>query len=297
MNYDSKLRYETDLDKIYTRSLTRKNREKDWYKKSNNGACPDTIKPIPMLESYSNEFECSPDVMRSEYEINAAKSEQCASERMAEMKHIIDKGENVDTNHIRPIKLAYEFGKRCIEKLDVNRVKQYNLRFRKRYTQLLKNNSVRNIFIDSLNNINFPLEYKNSKLNNNLRKLHNYRKSNKIHNPIVYLSNVERNLLLEYKYLITFYLGNRHLFTNEFVKKLNESLIMIEEAFNCNSNDCLETIMKQIDIEFIKSEATKQLSANEMNTNTNESNNLNYTQAFIKTKKSRKIRTKTRKAL
>jgi hypothetical protein len=197
---------------------------------------------------------------------------------MADMKYTKGK---IDIGHIQPIKLAYEFGKDCLQKLDSTMVKYYDERFRDRYIQLIGNrNNIRNIFTKRFADVEFPLAIKNQKFEENLKRLNSATK-----NPIIYESKPKHRTLSERERLVLFYLVNQNLFSESFISKLKEASNVLNNK-KTMSNQEFDKLLTYIEIE-----GSRQLYNNTiMNNNESGNNSNNINISSILKKKTRKYR-------
>jgi len=144
--------------KLKAKRNTKKN--SIWYKESSGGVCPEVKPNKPIYSSYRDIFKCNindqPYIKLSKYKAAA----QCASERMAEMKYIIETGQQPDKGHILPIQLAYAFGKECASLLTPKNSNYYLIKTRQWYNQLKEGelgNKIHELFTNNLSN-QYPLE-------------------------------------------------------------------------------------------------------------------------------------------
>jgi hypothetical protein len=106
-----------------------------WYKQERGGTCPDDDKK-PIQASYWAEFGCNKCDPTQQVEEQATKAEQCATERMANMKY---SGVTPDKGHVYPIQLAYGIGKLC-SRCNSHRLKEpfWENKFSRYYTEFVQ---------------------------------------------------------------------------------------------------------------------------------------------------------------
>lgn len=122
-----------------------------WYKQEKGGACPKNSIPIQQL--YWNEFGCNKCDPTQQVESQTAKAEQCATERMANMKY---SGKTPDKGHVYPIQLAYGIGKIC-SACNSHRLKPqfWDAKFDKYYSEFVQGRpNINSLFQGSLRKYN-----------------------------------------------------------------------------------------------------------------------------------------------
>lgn len=141
--------------------LRTKGKNNQWYKKSMGGKCPnraDTLKEI-----YWSEFGCSQHDQPHECIVKAENAKSCASERMADIQHLINMNKPVDISHIYPIIIAYGIGYKSY-KLSGQKhlLSSYIDQFRKWYDELTNNRLntyIHLLFTDIIGKVgDYPLE-------------------------------------------------------------------------------------------------------------------------------------------
>lgn len=171
------------LAKIHHNGQQRiKDKQSAWYKNSNYGKCPENDPGHSVLESYIKRFACLPTDTPDYRKKQSENAEVCASERMADMRHVVKSGLSADKGHIYPIKYAYSLGNHC---LSLNGLQKDNdtfrLRFQQYYNELIEGtkgksisqlfNKDDNILFDNYNISKTP-EYK-SFISSLSLKIHN----------------------------------------------------------------------------------------------------------------------------
>lgn len=152
------------LKDIYIHNrLRKKYKNGEWYKISRNGKCPEKEYETNIIyNTYSNKFSCTAYLQPYEYQNRILSAKQCASERMAEIKYLIDNKLPYDDKHIYPIIIAYKLGYECAKLSKIQTIiNQYINQFRKWYDELIENNKdIHNMFIRICGNLNkYPFEY------------------------------------------------------------------------------------------------------------------------------------------
>ena len=164
--------------RAYSSKSKNKNKVKisGWYKISKGGKCPDKDDyGMDIDDNYWKYFGCDSYNHRETKEIRGKAAGKCAAERMADMNHIISEDNEEYTNHIHPIKVAYDLGKNCLESTLL--YNSYINKFRKYYKELIAvKPELHNVFQISLGEGVYPLEI-------------NKENEVKTNNPIVYKNN------------------------------------------------------------------------------------------------------------
>jgi hypothetical protein len=135
----------SDLRDIYQRGYGRDVEFVDgkfpsWYKQPRKGAsCPAERYDMSVAEIYWNAFGCTPTESVNQRFQKALAAKTCASERMAEMHHLLETGKPNDKGHVYPIKLAYGIGKKCLKMnrgVHAHDLNEYDADFHAWYNQL-----------------------------------------------------------------------------------------------------------------------------------------------------------------
>jgi hypothetical protein len=160
------------LSQLYKDGIRReKHRGTKWYKTQPDGKCPDD--ETGLVHSYIQSFGCNPKDQPYLLLEHMGAAKTCASERMADMLHIVNKGKPADSDHVYPIVLAHGLGRKCAS-YAVGDTRQYDNDFRKWYTELVS--AARNKHIDSLfkqrlqTNTQYPLESYNIDQNSSVKR-------------------------------------------------------------------------------------------------------------------------------
>lgn len=156
-----------------------------WYKISRDGKCPDQDNSGSINKVYWNHFGCLERDNIEEKENRGKNAEQCAIERMADMKELITRGDTIDIKHIHPIKLAYDLGKECLR--PTSRYALFTNKFKTYYKDLIKGHpEIHNLFQSHFATTNeYPLNTNHTKSNpfittkNNTKQTSNTNKTKK----------------------------------------------------------------------------------------------------------------------
>lgn len=166
------------LKNIYKRSTPSKSNVKitGWYKISKGGKCPDKDDDVHNLfNNYWKHFGCDSYNHREIQEMRGKDAEQCAAERIADMKYITAGKTEIYSKHIPPIKFAYDMGKNCLKNTLL--YNSYINKFKKYYKELIAvKPELHSLFQTALGEGEYPLEL-------------NKENEVKTNNPIVYQNN------------------------------------------------------------------------------------------------------------